>query len=210
MAPDSPVPPCRVRASTASSLRRMRPFWRSRWTSATSSSAETTPFRSARTCHAVPSNHSVETVEASSAAGPSHTSGAAIAASRAFRTSVFAPIGSDRTWPKHWHCGLRPRNRLTPIARVKTARSASTPSAPHQAEPAGTKATAQTSSAIGRSTAPVGASAAGTPNAMRDRAVPARSATLATPARAKTAARPQRAISITADMSPPSYEASAR
>ncbi len=106
----------------------------------------------------------------------------------AFRARARGPAGSERSCPKQWQAGERPRARFQVMAREKPTRSASAASAPDVLVGPTSNARAAASSASGTATPSGAAREAGTPKPCSASREPARSRSLATPAVANTAA----------------------
>jgi hypothetical protein len=126
-----------------------------------------------------------------------------MAARTLLRTRVFQPAGSERSCPKQWHSGFRPRAKFALIPTTKSSSSTSAPTAPHQAVEVGIRAAATASSASGSKTPSRAAKDAGTPKSTNARFDPARSASLVTPATLKTATSSTRATSSATSMKCP-------
>ncbi len=118
----------------------------------------------------------------------------ATAASTAFRTSVFGPAGAERSCPKQWQSGARPRAMLAAIATENMSSRPTATAAPARAVAAGSSSTAATSSAAGMTSASGPAAISGAPNATTASRVPRRSHSFAAPATANTALSSRQAI----------------
>ena len=127
-------------------------------------------------------------------AQPPTTTKPAMPASTELRNSVSGPAGAERSWPKQWQRGARPRLIAEPMATMNPPSSTRAPTAPQRAEPRTTSATETASSPSGNEIPRRGASGCGIPNSRTARREPAGSANLANPATANTTARTIRAL----------------